>query len=159
LIARLVGAVIAAAALSIATPTPAHAQAATVMPSSVPSDAQLGIVVIRASQGDVPRLDPRLSGWSHHLASLPFQVFDLVAEHKWRVHDGGRQELALPEGRSTTLTLSSHGPTEAKVSLSSRHAGHEPIETVLTVKRDRAFFYVLRTGKDSALLLRVDVHY
>jgi hypothetical protein len=145
------------AALGFGAPEAAQAQAAPVMPS-VPSDVSLGVVVVRATR-EGRRLDPRLAQLAQHLERMPFTAFDLVQEHRWRLHDRGRQDIALPDGRTTTLVLLSHNGDEAKVAVSSRRPGADPVETVLTIHRDRAFVYALRTGPDAALLLRVDVHY
>lgn len=144
-------------ALAQQPPTPAP-----VMPASVPAKVSVIVRVIDASS-ERAYVDPKLAGWASALAKTPFSSFTLLQERTLLLPDGDGGTLSLPDGRTLALQLTSHNSTEATVAVSSRRAGAEPVETTLTITRNRAFMYVLRLSQPGqaghALLLKVDVRY
>lgn len=150
------------AALGLATPAAAQTpppRVAQVMPSPVPARVEMQVQVIRASK-DGTRMDPKLAAMAATLQRTPFTDFALVDERRFRLTDGASQMFGVLGGHEVTLTLTAHQPTEAKVRITLQRKGVEPIEADLTIKRDRAFMYVIQTDdKRTSLLLKVDVRY
>lgn len=134
-------------------------QPAPVMPAQVPARVQVQVRVVRASYGAVA-LDPRLSGVASALQRTGFQAFSQLDDQVMLLADGQRGNVVLPDGRTVSLTLVRHAPEEAQVHVQVQRQGAEPVVTALTVKRDRAFLYALKTPEPQvALLLLVEVRY
>lgn len=141
----------------------AHAQPAPVpapvMPSTLPARVDLTVRVIEASKRG-SGMDARLSAQAASLRSTPFTSFRLLDEQRFKLPDGRSAEVQLADGRLVTLTLGAHDPRAARVHVAIHRGGPQRVETDLTVARDRAYMYVLRTADpEVSILLEVDVAY
>ncbi|MCA9570905.1 MAG: hypothetical protein KC656_23855 [Myxococcales bacterium] len=157
--AALLGLLLALPVLVVAPPAQAQPAPAPVMPTSVPARVDVTVRVIEASSKGT-RVDPRLAAQAASLKSTPFTAFQLLDEQRFKLPDGRSAEVVLRDGRRVTLTLRGHDTRAARVHVAIHRGGPERVETDLTVARDRAYMYVLRTAEAGvSLLLEVDVAY
>lgn len=141
---------------AVAGPSPAPAP---VMPSPLPARAAVVVHTVVATR-DGARMDPRLAEMSSVLLRTGFTSFSSAGETRLLLADGATGAIELPDGRTVRLTLGRHLQEEAHVVLRTERPGTEPVETALSVRRNRAFLYAVKTQRpDSAFLLMVDVRY
>lgn len=151
LVVGLLGAV---APMAEAAPEPAP-----VMPSPVPARAQVHVTVVRATKGS-GTIDARLADEAAALQRTGFQGFTQVDRQVYLLADGQTGALVLPDGRTVRVGLQRHDPVQAQIQVRAERAGTEPIVTAVTVKRDRAFVFALKTPEaNTAILLLVEVRY
>ena len=129
------------------------------MPATVPAKVDVRVQVIAASATE-PAIDPRLESLKPALERLPFKGYRVLHEEGERIADKGLLNFVVRKQRAVELHLHAHNDREAKVTLRTHREGREPVETDLTIRRNRSFLYVLRDGEaGGALLLKIELRY